>query len=195
MGRLPENENPLSDGHLSRRHFQIIHDGISYYLRDVRSANGTYLNERKLDSDSVLINGDIIRVGKTRLKFISGKDPARGELDDGHHPAKTDALTGCHTKHVLNTHLNRAFRKAATEEIPLSLLLFTFDAIEGIASQYGEQIQDVLLVRGIHRIHNIGTQEDPSPGPLFGARIRSVAGRIIHPGGPADRGPLAGPVP
>ena len=80
-GRLPESEIYIEDQQLSRRHFQIVHDGASYYLRDARSTNGTFLNERKLDSDSVLINGDVIRVGKTRIKFISGNDPERAKLE------------------------------------------------------------------------------------------------------------------
>lgn len=159
-GRLPESEIHLSDGLLSRRHFQIIHDGTSYYLRDVRSANGTFLNERRLDTDSVLISGDVIRVGKTRLKFFSGNDPERAELENGSPQATTDDLTGCYTKNYLNSRLNRAFRRAVTEGKALSMLVFSFDAIEEAGRHHGDSATDILLSRAIQRIKDKGIRAD-----------------------------------
>ena len=191
-GRLPENEIYLSDGQLSRRHFQIVHDGTSYYVRDVRSTNGTFLNERKLDADSVLINGDIIRVGKIRLKFISGNDPELAKLTRGGKDSTIDELTGCYSRHYLNTELDRAFKKAITEDTPLCLLVFTIDTIEEVDKHYGYQGVDFLLTKVIHRIQEQGTRSDdvlarysdhefilmPEGAPL--KRSKQIADRLLE---------------
>jgi pSer/pThr/pTyr-binding forkhead associated (FHA) protein len=39
-------------------------------LKDLKSTNGTFLNDKKITSPSVLKHGDKITVGKTIMQFI-----------------------------------------------------------------------------------------------------------------------------
>ena len=159
-GRLPESEIYIEDQQLSRRHFQIVHDGTSYYLRDARSTNGTFLNERKLDTDSVLINGDVIRVGKTRIKFISGNDPDRVKLDQSVKEITVDKQTGCYTKSYLNIELNRAITRSLSDQTPLCLMIFAIDNHAGILKEYGEGAAEHLLAKSVKRIKDSGIRAD-----------------------------------
>lgn len=64
-------EIKLADEMVSKKHAQI--DVLSencFYIKDLASTNGTYVNGKKV-SYQKLSEGDIIKVGKTFLKFIT----------------------------------------------------------------------------------------------------------------------------
>jgi hypothetical protein len=61
-----------SDAKVSRRHARIVRNNGSYYIEDLGSTNGTYVNRgRRLlpGKAQVLSDGDEVIVGKTFLRF------------------------------------------------------------------------------------------------------------------------------
>ncbi len=60
---------PLSDNTVSRRHAELTPDEGVWYLRDLHSQNGTYLNGRRLGDRALLRPGDQIRVGSSLFVF------------------------------------------------------------------------------------------------------------------------------
>lgn len=60
---------PLSDNTVSRRHAELTPDDGVWYLRDLHSQNGTYLNGRRLADRALLRPGDQIRVGSSLFVF------------------------------------------------------------------------------------------------------------------------------
>jgi serine/threonine-protein kinase len=61
-----------SDAKVSRRHARIYRSGVTYFIEDLGSTNGTYVNRgrRLLPGTPHLLNdGDEIIVGKTFLRF------------------------------------------------------------------------------------------------------------------------------
>ncbi len=72
IGRSKHNDICVPERHVSRRH-AVIHfrDGI-FMLSDLGSANGTYVNDRKLDDPFPLAGGDVIRLFVPELQFIAG---------------------------------------------------------------------------------------------------------------------------
>jgi len=70
LGRAPECEIPLDDITVSRRHAEIRRDGGRYFVSDVGSLNGTYVNQQRIDDDVELQHGDELQVGKFRLVFF-----------------------------------------------------------------------------------------------------------------------------
>ncbi len=79
---------PLSDNTVSRRHAELTPDAGAWYLRDLASQNGTYVNGVRIAERTRLKPGDQIRTGSTL--FVYGQaswdeaDVVRlsGELDD-----------------------------------------------------------------------------------------------------------------
>lgn len=54
---------------VSGKHCEIsVRDG-KFYLKDLQSANGTYVNESKVLSETEIFSGNIIKLGRLELKF------------------------------------------------------------------------------------------------------------------------------
>lgn len=64
IGRA-SRDTPLTDYTISRKHAEIRQKGRVWELVDLRSANGTYLNDKRLERASRLKDGDQIRLGGT----------------------------------------------------------------------------------------------------------------------------------
>ena len=68
-GGTTKNINIENDQFVSRIHARIIYDGRRFKLSDSSSRSGTYLNGNKITDWVTLEDGDLIKVGKTILKF------------------------------------------------------------------------------------------------------------------------------
>jgi phosphoserine phosphatase RsbU/P len=69
IGRASDCAIPIKDRYLSRKHAEIIAVNGSWRLKDLGSANGTYLNGARVEGDHVLKTGDRIRLGDTEILF------------------------------------------------------------------------------------------------------------------------------
>ena len=68
IGRLPECGVVLADSNVSRRHAELRRSGDSVVLTDLGSTNGTRVNGAPV-RERVLVSGDEVSVGSTRLIF------------------------------------------------------------------------------------------------------------------------------
>lgn len=69
IGRMEANSLVIDDPTVSRFHAEIYRDGKFYYVRDLESTNGTFVNGKPVRVKK-LNNGDIITVGNTRLRWF-----------------------------------------------------------------------------------------------------------------------------
>lgn len=76
IGRSSESL-PITDRSVSRRHAELTPDGSRWFIRDIDSANGTFVNSQRIDGRVELAPGDQIRVGSTLLAFAIEPDQAR----------------------------------------------------------------------------------------------------------------------
>jgi pSer/pThr/pTyr-binding forkhead associated (FHA) protein len=70
-GRKPDSEVFLDDVTVSRKHavFERRDDG-SWFVRDVGSLNGTYVNGEQVE-ETKLANGDEVQIGRFKLTFFA----------------------------------------------------------------------------------------------------------------------------
>lgn len=68
IGRSPEASIRVPDGKASREHSKVYVQGGDYYIVDLNSVNGTYVNDTRV-TKKLLRSGDEIRIGTTRLRF------------------------------------------------------------------------------------------------------------------------------
>jgi pSer/pThr/pTyr-binding forkhead associated (FHA) protein len=69
LGRHPFNELSLADPGISRYHCWIlVRDGVAS-VEDLASANGTFVNGKRLRLRHSLASGDRIRIGSTEFEF------------------------------------------------------------------------------------------------------------------------------
>lgn len=69
IGRASDCSIPIKDRYLSRRHAEILSAEGHWVLKDLGSANGTYLNGSRVERDQRLRAGDRIRLGDTEIVF------------------------------------------------------------------------------------------------------------------------------
>ncbi len=66
IGRAPDNDLPLQDPSVSSHHARIDFHNGQYFLSDLQSSNGTYVNNNRVDQ-SPLNDKDLIALGSCRM--------------------------------------------------------------------------------------------------------------------------------
>lgn len=77
LGRHPNCHMVLQNGVVSRHHAQILENHGTYYIEDLRSRNGTYVNEERIEGRTELKEGDHIRLCDVVLTFLT--HPSQGQ--------------------------------------------------------------------------------------------------------------------
>jgi hypothetical protein len=84
IGRDGQNQIVIQDPYVSSRHALLWRKGDNYYLQDLSSTNGVFLNGERIGGPVVLKPGDVIGLGGTVLvvergqKYVSlGCKPSR----------------------------------------------------------------------------------------------------------------------
>jgi adenylate cyclase len=72
IGRHPKNSIRLHDREVSKYHAIIELRGGVFWLRDLNSSNGTFVNNKRI-SESKLTDGDTLAFGSMRLSFRVGR--------------------------------------------------------------------------------------------------------------------------
>jgi pSer/pThr/pTyr-binding forkhead associated (FHA) protein len=62
---------------ISRRHCVIVTTENEVVVRDLNSRNGTVVNDQKITEETVLLNGDILRVGPLEFEVNIEKKPGK----------------------------------------------------------------------------------------------------------------------
>jgi diguanylate cyclase (GGDEF)-like protein len=145
IGRMPDNEIVLDDDGVSRRHARIERRGDAWFVMDVGSRNGTLLNERELEGEAKLANGDRIKVASTIFKYLSGADAESAYFEEIFQLSITDNLTQVHNRKHFDEMLDREFSRARRHGRPLSLLVVDIDHFKQVNDQYGHLTGDFVL--------------------------------------------------
>lgn len=73
MGRGDDVDVRLHDRTVSRHHARLIHRGLSYFVEDLATTNGIYVNGQRVKDTQRLDTGDIVELGHTVLRFDEGE--------------------------------------------------------------------------------------------------------------------------
>jgi hypothetical protein len=76
IGRTPESDLFLDDVTVSRHHARIVVDSGAYFVEDLNSLNGTYVNHKRIERHQ-LFDGDELQIGKFKLAFVQQKTDER----------------------------------------------------------------------------------------------------------------------
>ena len=145
IGRDDDNEVAIALDTISRRHARIFIKRSSYYVEDLGSTNGTFVNESQIVRATQLRNGDLLSCGGAVLKFIEG-----GNLESLYHEeiyrlTITDGLTQAANKRHFLEFLEREIARATRHTRPLSLVLFDVDHFKSINDEHGHLAGDRVL--------------------------------------------------
>lgn len=127
LGR--EGDLPIHDSAASRRHAEVFKVGEMYFIRDLGSTNGTYVNDTRIDEEELLREGDRIRIGSTVLIFEQTVQPEEGEVFEDES-----------VMHTIEIRLDRSkLAELAEEERPTQSLITLYDVARVIASETSEE--------------------------------------------------------
>lgn len=69
IGRGDGNDIILADDQVSQRHARFVLEAEHFWVEDVASTNGTFLNGTQVRGHEILKDEDLIKIGTTILKF------------------------------------------------------------------------------------------------------------------------------
>lgn len=82
IGRIPGNDIVLPGNNVSKRHSRVVRQDGRFFVVDLKSTNGTYLNGRRIMTPSPLRAGDKIFVGNFVITLVT-TEGEQGEHHDG----------------------------------------------------------------------------------------------------------------
>jgi hypothetical protein len=133
IGRGGECNLVLPERQVSREHIRIYRDGTEYYLQDLDSKNGTWINEIQLQNDTTLLrDGDEINIARAvHLTYVGSESTA---------PIVLEKLSGRGGLLQIERESRRVFISEKEVDPPLSLpqyrlLELLFDANGGVCTR------------------------------------------------------------
>src|SRR5208282_1519805 len=97
IGRSTKCDLFIDQEAVSRSHAQIVHGGGRHTLIDLRSSNGTRVNDERI-TERPLDDGDRIQVGQTLLAFLSGENVETRIQEQIYRLMTVDGLTDVYNK-------------------------------------------------------------------------------------------------
>ena len=144
IGRDPDNGIPIEVDCVSRRHARIeTHDGHKFAV-DLKSTNGTYVNDTAVSRER-LTSGDLIKIGDTIFKFLAGANIETAYHEEIYTMTVTDGLTQVPNRRYLLEYLEREFSRARRYGRNLSCLMIDIDHFKQINDAYGHLTGDYVL--------------------------------------------------
>jgi diguanylate cyclase (GGDEF)-like protein len=146
IGRDRDNDIVLDSDSVSRRHAKLEHREGHFYVVDLDSTNGTFLNdEQEPVTVSQLRKGDQLKVGDTIFKYLSGSDVEAQYHETIFSMTITDGLTDVSNKKQLDAVLIKEIPRAQRHARQLSLLMIDIDHFKNVNDTYGHIAGDSVL--------------------------------------------------
>lgn len=141
LGRALEADVRVNDFQVSRQHARIStvegSDGADeYFVHDLDSRNGTFLNGRRIRREK-LENGDKITIGETILRFDLLDEIDREYQRQIHRLISHDDLTGLLSSRSFFSELRREAGRATAEGRPFCVLMMDGDNFKAVNDTFG----------------------------------------------------------
>jgi diguanylate cyclase (GGDEF)-like protein len=147
IGSAPTSDIRVSHETVSPSHAVIVSDDQGRRIEDAGSGNGTWVNDRKLDGPTPLADGDIVKVGRVILKFLTGENREGSYHEEMYRRSTRDDLTTAFTKQHLVDTLERELSRARRHGRRLSLVMLGIDGLKRCNDTYGHRAGDQVLRR------------------------------------------------
>jgi diguanylate cyclase (GGDEF)-like protein len=144
IGRSTKNDLPLDQESISRHHARITFDGTSYWVTDLNSTNGTFVNDDAV-GERRLEDGDQVRVGRSILKFMTGANIEVHYHEEIYRLMTIDGLTQVYNRRYFDEALEREYNRARRYERALSLIALDIDHFKRVNDTHGHLAGDNLL--------------------------------------------------
>jgi diguanylate cyclase (GGDEF)-like protein len=144
LGRSSKCDIQIDQESVSRAHSKIVNGGKNIRIRDLGSTNGTYVNDEPIEERN-LNDGDLIKIGRTIFKFLSGSNIERAYHEEIYRLTTVDGLTQVFNKRYFLESLEREVARSNRYRREMSLVMFDIDHFKKINDTYGHLAGDQVL--------------------------------------------------
>jgi len=144
LGRDAACEAQLDDESVSRRHAQIERTEEGWFVTDLESTNGVFVNDERVQRRR-LACFDRVRMGKQIFRFLGAKGIEAKYHDAVYRMMTTDGLTQAFNKRYLLDVAARELARAKRSGRPLAALMFDVDHFKRINDTHGHLAGDEVL--------------------------------------------------
>ncbi|OGQ14016.1 MAG: hypothetical protein A3B70_02750 [Deltaproteobacteria bacterium RIFCSPHIGHO2_02_FULL_40_11] len=145
FGRGSRSDLSIDDKSVSGEHAEVIVKGQEVQIVDLKSTNGTYVNDQKISEPMVLKEGDTVRIGTTIFKYL-----AAGNIESVYHErmrdfATIDSLTQVFNKKYVLEFLKSEYQRCTNQKLPISIVMIDVDHFKKLNDTYGHLAGDYVL--------------------------------------------------
>ncbi len=144
IGRTDDCQVFNQDPSVSRLHARLDLRADGFYVTDLASTNGTYVNNAKI-KECRLEDGDSVRVGNCLYRFLESGNLEMVYHEEIYRLTVIDSLTNLHNRRYMNDTLEREYSRALRYERPLSVVMFDIDRFKQVNDLHGHLAGDFVL--------------------------------------------------
>jgi diguanylate cyclase (GGDEF)-like protein len=144
IGRAPSCDVPIDHESVSRRHARVLKKGDGYWVEDLGSTNGTFVNDGRVAARD-LAQGDQLKIGRTIFKFLTGGNVEASYHEEIYRLMTFDALTGVYNKRYFHEALEREASRARRYLRDVSLIMADVDHFKEKNDTFGHVAGDRIL--------------------------------------------------
>jgi len=145
VGRDEKNFIVCDMDNVSRRHAQVVNRGGKFFVNDLGSTNGTYLNDEEIRQEQPLRSGDLVKIGSAIFKFLSGGNIEQQYYEEIYTLTICDGLTNVHNKRYFLEFIEREMGRCHRYNRALSLMMLDIDHFKSINDTNGHLAGDYVL--------------------------------------------------
>ena len=145
IGRSDDVDLVVSDTSMSRKHAMIVRRADGFFISDLGSTNGSFVNKEMVDDPLPLKEGDKVTVGMVVFKFTyQDKDDTEYHLMLRNMAIK-DGLTRIYNKRYFLEVLEKECDYNRRHKVGLCVILFDIDHFKQINDTWGHPAGDYIL--------------------------------------------------
>jgi diguanylate cyclase (GGDEF)-like protein len=147
LGRGEDCDIRILDNSVSRRHARVENLTDGFYVLDMQSTNGTFVNDQpSKDGNPILLkDGDYLRVGNCIYRYLAGGNVEAEYHEEIYRLTIIDALTQIYNQRYLMEFLEREVLRTSRHARPLSLVMLDIDRFKTINDEMGHLVGDYTL--------------------------------------------------
>ncbi len=137
----------LTDEGVSRRHALLIHNRGHYFIQDMDSSNGTFLEGRRIKR-APLMEGDLVQFGPhASFRFCMMDDKQERAMMRLYEETTIDSLTLVYNRRFIDKRFDEELAYAVRHKSELSLVMLDVDYFKHVNDRHGHTSGDVVLRR------------------------------------------------
>jgi two-component system, cell cycle response regulator len=199
IGRSSQCDITVDSTAASRKHCRVQYLNDSWWIVDLGSLNGTYVNDRPISQHKAhaLAHGERIQVGDTIFKHLAGDQADAAYADAIRTALVTDGLTQTTNDRTFRDELGVIVSRCRADGMVASLIVIDLDHFKSVNDRFGHPAGDRVLrefaqivrsnVPSVFTVARVGGEEfavllPGQPAPLAASMAEKIRAAVAeHP--------------